>query len=198
MSLIAVVARLRSVTSLPEDDCVNVYHFQTGSAADFDTATAGVADAYMARLDAVLGGVNQVTVSAYDLANPVPRPPQNVEVRSLTARAVMPREVACCLSFFADRNLPRNRGRVFIGPFASAFTEERPGATVRGAIADFAGDLGDIGPDVPIPGLDNVDWSVYSRADTTFKEVTDWWIDNAWDTMRSRGNAPTSRLTGTV
>jgi hypothetical protein len=46
-------------------------------------------------------------------------------------------------------------------------------------------------------GLD-VDWVVYSRVDNRSSPVTDWFVDNSWDTQRRRGPRATSRITGTT
>jgi len=188
MSDIAVIARLRSSTGLPRDDIVNVFHFGgLGVAESFDDYTQPLGQAYLDHLAPRLGGVNQVTTTAYDLADAMPRPPQNVRVLALPGiPASGPREVAVCLSYFADRNLPRNRGRVYLGPWSGGATgQDRPGTPVTDIDA-FATAVHAIPSDV-------ADWCVYSVRDHTMKPITDIWIDNEWDTQRRRGMRATVR-----
>jgi len=42
------------------------------------------------------------------------------------------------------------------------------------------------------------DWGVYSRVDNQFRKYTNWFIDNAFDTQRSRGRKATGRTAGTT
>jgi hypothetical protein len=44
----------------------------------------------------------------------------------------------------------------------------------------------------------DVDWSVFSRLDNVARAVTDYYVDDEWDTVRSRGMRPVSRVTGTA
>jgi hypothetical protein len=41
---------------------------------------------------------------------------------------------------------------------------------------------------------ENVTWVTVSPTAGTSGVVTDGWVDNAWDTQRSRGAAPTMRI----
>jgi hypothetical protein len=197
MSLIAVQARLHSRTELPRDDTVNVLHYITPVAASFGHYTGGVADAYVAHLDGRIGGVTGVTCTAYDLSNAKPRPPQNVEHRDFTITgAPMPREVALCLSFFADRNLKRHRGRIYVGPWLQSQGAERPSEDLRTrliALAQAFSDVGTTGPIVHISGVDG--WAVQSIADSALRIITDAWVDDEWDTQRRRGLKSTARST---
>lgn len=135
-----------------------------------------------------------ISAKVYEMQDPEPR-----EVRGYAARAVSnvgasaegPREVALCLSFYSERNIPRRRGRLYIGPWASNFMTMRPSANVRQEAADLAAALQGIG------GVD-VDWQVYSRADNAYRKVTNWWVDDEWDTQRSRGLRATTRESGTT
>jgi hypothetical protein len=136
----------------------------------------------------------QLIVTAYDAQGAAPVYPQGRAIRNegAVAATAVPREVALCLSFYSDRNLPRQRGRLYApaGLFTSA-VGLRPTVAMRDKLAVLAVDFQALGgPDV--------DWVVYSRADDVARPVTNWWIDDEWDTVRSRGLRATTRLMGTT
>jgi hypothetical protein len=39
---------------------------------------------------------------------------------------------------------------------------------------------------------------VYSRTDKTGRPITNWWVDDEWDVVRSRGLRGVTRDTGTI
>jgi len=95
-----------------------------------------------------------------------------------------------------DRPRQRRSGRIYFGPLNSAASTEpsdgtfaRPVSAVITTFLDAAEDLQDA---VQANG-DN--WAVWSRVDAAMRNVTDAQMDNAFDTMRSRGPAATSRTT---
>ena len=98
-----------------------------------------------------------------------------------------PRETACCLSFFSERNLPRQRGRMYIGPWRSSACVERPELTTRQNVAAIALGIGNIG------GV-NIDWNIRSRVDGVYRKVTNAFCDDEWDTIRKRGLRGTTRI----
>jgi hypothetical protein len=108
-----------------------------------------------------------------------------------------PREVALCLSFRGAENVPRQRGRIFCGP-VNAQTE-RPADAIRTICLSLATGLANIGGT-------NVDWCVFSRASVgptggladAFHPVKQAWVDDEWDTQRSRGLRATTRSTLTL
>ncbi len=75
---------------------------------------------------------------------------------------------------------------MYMGPFFAGGMLGRPSATQQTALLDLASDLAALG------GAD-VAWVIYSPTDNQYRGVTNAWVDNAWDTQRSRGLAPTSR-----
>jgi len=100
-----------------------------------------------------------------------------------------PREISLCLSFYSERNVPRQRGRVYCPIPAivrAAGVAILPTATQIDAVLD----LGDIFKEL---GGTDVDWVVWSRADLQARPVTHYWCDNEWDVMRSRGLRATTR-----
>lgn len=116
-----------------------------------------------------------------------------------------PDEVAICVSFHSafgadvefggggTRPRARDRGRIYLGPLnrdcgAQHITtkELQVDSQVATDIASSAGALlGD--PDYT--------WCVWTRAGAGLKPVTAGWVDNAFDTQRRRGQAPSVRTT---
>lgn len=147
--------------------------------------------------DWMIGATRQIEVTAYDAQGSVPVFPAGHAIVNEGAfpPSQAPREVAVCLSFYAERNLPRQRGRLYIpaGWMQSAFSIEtaRPTTPMMTKVGDLAQLLADLG------GTGN-DWSVYSRVDDEARAVSNWYVDNEWDTIRSRGLRPTERVAGTV
>jgi hypothetical protein len=92
--------------------------------------------------------------------------------------------VSLCLSYFSERNLPRFRGRLFIGPWN--FAEERPNTSAINSLMTLATGLAAVG------GID-VDWGLWSPSRNAFSKITNVWVDNEWDTQRSRGLRATTR-----
>jgi hypothetical protein len=76
---------------------------------------------------------------------------------------------------------------------------DRPTGAIRTALLELATRLGDVG------GGD-IDWCVYSPTQfaisgslgPSFEPVKHVWVDDAWDTQRSRGLEPTMRSAGTL
>jgi hypothetical protein len=64
----------------------------------------------------------EVTVNTYVLGQPKPRKPLTAHFTIPTpiTESSLPEEVALCLSFYAEKNAPRQRGRIYIGPFNTA------------------------------------------------------------------------------
>lgn len=199
---------LQNTSGLPEDWCTNTLHFDdhnlTGEGSSPDTLASDLADIYVAQW--TLWGsssFNQVDVRFYDLEDAQPRPIKGQATKPLVGKGSGgPREVALCLSFYSERNLPRKRGRIYCGPFASIVSNgEVPSQTsIMAPLLDMADGFAGLG------GID-VDWCVYSPTDAALAggdvgagmhPVTDAWVDDAWDTVRSRGKKASQRSTRTT
>lgn len=142
---------------------------------------------------------HRLTVSLYDIQGAVPNYPKAVsedDSVSIKEPNGIP-QAACCLSFFSGQNVKRKRGRLYIP--AGIATSDAPtlgsyfaSSTVRNKIAAL----------VPIfTGLGgvNVDWIVWSSAANAAGKVTDWWVDDSWDIIRSRKlKAVQARTVGTT
>lgn len=117
----------------------------------------------------------------------------------------LPAEVAVCLSFaaafgsdveFAPGTRPRarDRGRIFIGPLnVGAIAAASPGRvipvnTLQIALIESARFL-KTNPSVG-------DWAIWSRKQAAVKIVDNFWVDDAMDTQRRRGERPLARLSG--
>jgi hypothetical protein len=105
----------------------------------------------------------------------------------------MPREVSLCLSYYATDNIPRKRGRVYLpnGVVSTTAGGLRPSGTVQGHALSFGPTLFKTLP----PGHNPV---VYSRMANAAYVITNYWVDDEWDTVRSRGLRGTTRTQGTV
>lgn len=122
-----------------------------------------------------------------------------------------PNEVACCLSFRGDvdgvpeesgttRPRARRRGRVYLGPFQSnagvnaSDGGSRPSSTFRDIVMDaYVAMLSTLSSAAPV-----INHVIYSPTTAIAHVVKEAWIDDAWDTVRSRGLDPVSRDQRTV
>lgn len=194
---------------------------------DFFNVAAPTASAPLATRisDSISRAANQCSVSVYEIndltgATPMGSP---VKVQTFTMGASdgtspMPEEVATVISFNADlTNAPvsqvnptpppafirpqsRRRGRMYVGPLQiSAGTDV--GLVLRPS-TNWIGDLGKAFKELAetvnavAPG-DNY-LGIWSRADAEVHEIIAGYVDNAWDTQRRRGLAPTSRTPFTI
>lgn len=201
---------LESVSGLAADRVINTWYARAADdtvAANFAITltdfygldlpgqTRSVGEYFGASVSRVAGAHR---IKVYDLADPEPRTPVTEQPFGIQAALVnddLPREVALCLSFRAEytsgANRARRRGRVYLGPFNTgalggpdAGEDSRPlGALVTDVIVGAQHVLSNP------TGL----WLVWSETDAAGRFVIAGWVDNAWDTQRRRGAAPTVR-----
>lgn len=178
-------------TAFPRDRFVITPHFATlAGLTDADALCNDLAVA----LAAWCNDPREFTVKAYDAQGTVPVNPIGTATVNvgLTPPSQSPREVACCLSFFSGFNRPSQRGRLYIPhTWRGGATPVRPTATFRdqiGTLAPIFEGLG--GPDI--------DWVIFSRKNNAALPVTHWYVDDEWDTIRSRGLRATTRTSGTT
>jgi hypothetical protein len=178
-------------TEMAIDKITNTIYFDDGGLGTNAGGLATDVANLFATYRALPTGFNRVNCRIYDMAEPTPREIQGEHTATITNfdSGVGPREVALCLSFYSGRNLPRNRGRIYIGPWSQAKMLERPGANTATdpltSLSTLRQGLQNIG------GLD-VKWCVYSPSTPgtiadKFKQVSAGWMDDEWDTQRSRG-----------
>lgn len=212
--------RIPMDSGTPEDDVINVWHFDSDQtfAEDADDVFGRLSDFYQA-IDSIVFPArvsSTAHVKIYDLADPEPRVPgfeDDIPLSTTADNVAIPNEVAMCLSMAADPVSGvapgRLRGRIFLGPVAStAMTVV--GGRVRFAptamlnVVTAAQTLA-VGPDpgdarlaVFSPTIHAAEGGTPADLDAAFHDVTRLWIDNAPDTIRSRGERADARETVTV
>lgn len=188
------VAIFNAANPLARDHIMNTFYLEFGSILtddDWDQLCEDACGVWVSR-GAYPQEVDTVRVTGYDMADAKPRVPKATHTAAIAGIAQGgPREVACCLSYFAGVNRPRTRGRMYMGPWQQSDCGQRPDSGVRGRLETVAEGISGLG------GIDT-QWVQYSPTTNTFHDVSDFWIDDEWDTVRSRGLRATTRLTGTV
>lgn len=200
MAIWRFMSTLMPVSGIFEDGVVNTFHLTTEDAEPNYIAVRG---AWLDFMDAVRPYLSEDvrrtnhTLKAYNLSHPEPRAPVYDATWDLTVTPssdALPSEVALCVSFQGARvsgeEQRRRRGRIYLGPFGVAsITAGRPFSTM---ISDILTAFLDF-----ITACNDGGWMflVYSRSDEQGVEVTNVWIDDAFDTQRRRGVAPTTRST---
>lgn len=176
--------RLHAETNLPEDDAVNVLCFFTD---DIETVADGIAAAYTSITSWINGYYNGMTVRAYPFGGGQPLFSKDYAVNFSGSNA--PTEVALCLSYATvddvDTSTPRRRGRIYL-PIPG--TSVRPSTSQQEAALDLGEELAAIGVGTAQT------WKLWSRTDGATFDIESIWVDDAWDTQRRRGLAPTARI----
>jgi hypothetical protein len=182
-------------TANPEDVATNTLYFEDTGATSDPTNLATDLVVLMGNQTEFHCGANELECRMYDMDDPEPRPIKGSHKATITKAAGGPREVALCISFYAERNIPRQRGRIYLGPLSATLGERPTDAWLNAAVL-LANGFADLG------GVD-VDWCVYSptthqlqggSAVDASKRVSHFWVDDEWDTVRSRGRKPTRRI----
>lgn len=198
-----VQAILEHASALPEDRSVNSFAFaRIGTATDEETWVAELANQLRLFYDEWANwrpsGIvdNTLTVKAYHLGDPPPREPLE-SVQTLiagNAGTAYPEEVAVCLSFFGARNLPRTRGRVYLGPLtASAGIMSGGRVRVQDTLIAAIKDAALLLMDATFAATHA--WGIVSQANADFVQIQQGWIDDAFDTQRRRGPDAQARTT---
>jgi hypothetical protein len=137
-------------------------------------------------------GALPFSIKLYDAQKPPPSYPVWSHVEGTgSIDTAAPNELALCLSYYAGYNRPRFRGRLYI-PFTliGGTTQKRPSASQMTLVAEWA----KLFRNLPSPWIG----CVYSRRAGAAYAISNWWVDDEWDVMRSRGLKPTTRQTGTL
>ena len=188
--------------NLPRDNMFVTPHFrdETGSQSPAALATQ-IANNFVAWFGAPVRG--QVKVYLEDFNPGVPHNPlatADFGTVGTFASSAGPREIALCLSYYATQNTKRFRGRLYIphawirvaGGGASAAPAPRPTAAMIATALAF-------GTSVLVPEkLNGNRWCVASTVDKVARFVTDYWVDDEWDIIRSRGYRGTTRQAATA
>lgn len=188
MSVVKVQASFACDSALPRDRCVITPHY-------FSDDPQALVDKLLLNLKAItlVGAAVDLSLKAYDVAGPPPHYP--VGTATQTGSSVTspgPREVSLCLSYYAGFNRKRYRGRLYIpNAFVGGPIGLRPTSGQRAGAMAFGNALGKSLPS-------GSQWVVWSTVDNTHRPVTNYWVDDEWDTVRSRGLRSTTRELGTI
>jgi len=105
---------------------------------------------------------------------------------------VRPREVALCLSYYSTYNRKSYRGRLFIpGGFITGTQDVRPTSGQMASALSWKNVIGK-----GLPSAHN--WVVWSPKLQQSNGVSHVWVDDEWDTVRSRGLKGTTRILETL
>lgn len=214
MAIVRAMVIIPRKTAVPADAVVNTFHFITD-----DAVTGADTAAIASRLNTFYGSVLTpgtdsihghlsgllntagVRYKMYDLGQAEPRAPIYDEAQTWADtpdNTALPAEVAVCLSYQGLKlsGIPqaRRRGRIYIGPLGNtaltfvsgAAASCRPSASVMNALAGAGASLSSAND----AGLK---WVVYSPTNNSAVDVTDGWVDNAFDTQRRRGEGASAR-----
>jgi len=161
----------------------------------FGDNAAGLANALKANLIAQVevGPTVPFTIKIYDAQKAPPSYPlATVTNGTGFATTNVPREIALCLSYYSTNNRPSYRGRLYIpAHFVGGAMSLRPTATQQSKALAFSQSLGK-----NLPAQHN--WVVWSKKLGQSNGVSNYWCDDEWDVVRSRGLKSTTRVSGTL
>lgn len=172
-------------TTLPADVMQITPHY-------FGDNAQALADKLKANLIAhvPIGAAKPFNISIYDAQKAPPNYPLATASNAGTPPASgVARELCLCLSYFSTWNRPRYRGRVYIpATLIGGTISSRPSGAQMTSALDWRNVLTG-----SLPASHNL--VVYSRSNNQSYGVTDFWVDDEWDVIRSRGRKPTTRQT---
>ncbi len=225
MAIVRSLVVLSRKSAIPRDQIVNSWHFGTPPGAVTGTMLANISTEltnFYVTLNPYLSQVISndlavhlikhylVTPGAPGAADDTTGSPLQTDSFTLTpapTKSPFPSEVAVCLSYRGNltgiqeesggfRPAARRRGRIYIGPLnESAYLmdpvikEPKVNPGFRTLLTQQANVLHD--------ALDanGIAWGIYSRAGASFTDAESVYVDDAFDTIRSRGERATSRTT---
>jgi hypothetical protein len=134
------------------------------------------------------------TIKIYDAATPPPSYPlATVTVAGTPPTSGVPREVAICCSYYTTYNRPRYRGRLYLpATWFSAVANVRPTQAIIDRILTWFKAV--FGAGLP-PATNLVVWSRVEKK--SMGGVNHLWVDDEYDTQRSRGLTALTRTTST-
>ena len=206
---------MENQSGLPEDRFVNTWHF-VADGGDLFAASLDIQQQLEAFYN--VGGPNSIShfISSkvlrtpgvtqtryYNLADVPPREPVIREWTLGPGASFdnLPNEVAVTMSFYSDRNLPRQRGRLYLGPLRTNAMADRVGD--QGVSTEFRNAIGQsLTNRANALAAGDATWSTHSETTGELHPVSHIWVDDAFDTIRKRGKDPTNRVewaaTGTI
>lgn len=203
MPLYRTIVELAHENGNPNDKAVNVWHCIADDLTALDLFLVQITTFYGAIDGALSTNIANTgwRLRCYDLADPEPRAPvRDQSVGGITTGSTsLPHELALCMSFQAPQqsgqSQARRRGRLYLGPFADDASNSANGFPAAATLTQLGNAIQNL--------LDASQaaatwaWAVYSPTNAAAIEVTNAWLDNAWDVQRRRGVSSTSRTTFT-
>ncbi len=209
--VLTISAHIRSTSGLPRDDAVNNYHFSCDSAAAAENAALAAGwvhdDVYGSspNIASSFSNTRATTMDLFayftdDLTGRTPTGPPILHTTPFTGGAsttTLPLECAICLSYHGDmtglseevgltRPAARHRGRIYLGPWGvSALNSGAGGPSVASAILGQIVAAGAALKARRFP-LDSGGWCVWSKANANLYQVVGGFVDDEFDTRRSR------------
>lgn len=196
-------------SGLPEDRFVTTWAFQADGASADEADEAEVAadlieffNVAAAPSTLTVGSMisnvvnrNACEVRTYRMATSIPR---EVTVTPFTLGGSeidgLPEEVALTLSFYSTRNLPRQRGRVYIGPLVNTISVADGTTGRRKPASDRQSSLVNAAIRLSQKPATRPEWCVLSRTAGVLYPITHGWVDDGFDTQRRRGLSAKSRV----
>lgn len=213
MAIVRAQVAIQKTSLNPEDAVVNTWHFKVPApqTTNYNPIILALQDFYTAisiRMSTMVATAAVHRVKFYDLTDPEPRQPLDettMDFGTTRGTNALPDEVAICLSYHAQPQsgvaAARRRGRVFLGPWGtSVVTTTTPVAMVHSDTRDMiAAAASQFLADITATG--DGTWVLYSPTTAGANEGVDsagfnvigGHIDNAFDTIRSRGVDSTVR-----
>jgi hypothetical protein len=184
------LVRLQGLTGLPEDVYENTLYYETSALDTIEGRCDDIAAAYDAM--PLLAGWNGMQIRVYELAGGQPIEQHDYPSAASTGETG-PGEVAICLSYATvddpEASTGRRRGRIYLGPLGAAQVGQHlVSDTQIDAVLDFGELLAGTG------FASATTWKMYSPTDNVTAKIESIWCDDAWDTQRRRGLAPTKRI----
>lgn len=193
-------------SGLGTDVSVNQWHLGGGVPSVGDAATIVTAfTTFYSDIEDYLSNIfsGDLRIKGYDMSEPEPRAvlvDLEIEDAFSGTTPTLPEEVALCVTTHAApvSGVPvaRRRGRFYLGPLSTAATTfnttdgHEVDATATSFILNAAGALRATLAATGHP------LCVYSRRDDAYRPIVVFSMDNAPDTIRSRGRGPTGRTFG--
>lgn len=178
---------LQHSSGLPEDQFVNVLYFEVNAPDSIESNADDIAALYQGIQNFYAGDITSLVIKVYPLAGGSPELVKTYAFSGGSGNA--PYEVAVCLSYYADdeaNSNARRRGRIYIGPF-NAVGGARPDSTLRAMVLTHGEGLAQIGT------ASNTTWKMRSQTNNATYKIERVACDDAWDTQRRRGLAPSLR-----
>lgn len=186
----------------PADFATNTLYYQNDSAGgllpvDYTNHAQEVCDAYSGQWNQKLAYV----VNVYDMTDAEPRPIRGSARYTPTGGTdpvsnYGPPQVAIVIAFYADRNIVGRRAHIYLGPWPTAAMTHTFGPTERQALLDgFVNALWNVGGANVYHVVYHTKDGMHGQVAGSSEAVTDYWIDDRWDTQRRRCPKPTTRST---